>query len=148
MRLLDFLGKPASHLLTSDPFKLWDFERSVDDDLPEQTVNFEAGRQGFSFTCDSDETINTIFVESDDFDKSLIEISFSTRRWEVQSILGLPSKSGKPHTDPILGEYGPWDRYDEERYSIHIEYQPYADRIRRITLMRTDVVPGTFKRSN
>ncbi|TRD00560.1 hypothetical protein FJV76_03855 [Mesorhizobium sp. WSM4303] len=148
MRLLDYLGKPATHLLTSLPFKDWDFERSIDDDLPEQSINYEAGRHGFSFTCDNDETINTIFVESDDFDQSLLDIPFSLGRWEVQSILGAPSKSGKSHSDPVLGEYGPWDRYDEERHSIHIGYQPYADRIRRITLTRADMVSGTFRRSN
>jgi hypothetical protein len=148
MRLLDFLGKPAALLLTSAPFRSWNFERSVDDDLPEQTINYKVSRRGFSFTCDSDETINTIFAESDDIDKSLIDIPFSTKRWEVRSMLGAPSKSGEPRSDPILGEYGPWDLYDEERHSIHIEYQPHADRIRRITLMRADVVPGSSKRSN
>jgi len=148
MRLLDFLGKPASYLLSSDPFKHWNFERSVDDDFPEQTINYAANQQGFSLTCDSDETINTIFVESDGIDRSLIDIPFSTKRWEVQSMLGVPSKSGKPHSDPILGEYGAWDRYDQEHHSIHVEYAPRADRIRRITIMRADVAPGSFKRSN
>ncbi|WP_137930043.1 hypothetical protein [Mesorhizobium comanense] len=141
MRLLDFLGKPAACLLTSDPFRRWNFQRSVDDDLPEKTINYEASRQGFSFTCDSDEAITTIFVEADDIDKSLIDIPFSTKRWALQSMLGIPSKSGKPHSHPILGEYGAWDRYDQERHSIHIEYEPHLDRIRRVTLMRADAVP-------
>ncbi|TPK73117.1 hypothetical protein FJ930_11560 [Mesorhizobium sp. B2-4-15] len=141
MRLLDFLGKPAAYLLTSDPFRRWNFERSVDDYLPEKTINYEASQKGFSFTCDSDEAIRTIFVESDDIDKSLIDIPFSTKRRAVQNMLGIPSKGGKPRSDPILGEYGAWDRYDHERQSIHIEYEPHMDRIRRVTLMRADVAP-------
>ncbi|RWE56472.1 MAG: hypothetical protein E5W09_19015 [Mesorhizobium sp.] len=141
MRFLDYLGRPAAHLLTSAPFNTWQFKRTVDEDLPDNRVNHVADRCDFSFACDTDETITTIFIESDDFGQFLSGISFSRNRREVQGFLGAPSKSGKPYSDPILGEYGPWDRYDGGRHSIHIEYQPYADRIRRITLMREDVVP-------
>jgi hypothetical protein len=42
--------------------------------------------------------------------------------------------------DPILGEYGPWDRFARLGYTIHVEYRADADCIKMITLMRPDVV--------
>ncbi|CAN7510505.1 hypothetical protein [Mesorhizobium sp. LjRoot246] len=141
MRFLDYLGRPAAQLLTLAPFNIWQFKRTVDNDLPDNKVNYVADRYDFSFACDSHETISTIFIGSDHFGQFLGGISFSHDRGELQGFLGAPSKSGKPYSDPILGEYGPWDRYDDGRQSIHIEYEPRADRIRRITLMRADVVP-------
>ncbi|RAZ89179.1 hypothetical protein DPM33_19695 [Mesorhizobium hawassense] len=141
MRFLDYLGRPASDLLTLPPFNTWHFKRTVDDDLPDIEINYVADRNNFSFMCDRHETIATIFVASDDFGQFLGGISFSCNRQEVNGFLGTPSKSGKPYNDPILGEYGSWDRYDDGRQSIHVEYEPDADRIRRVTLMRADVAP-------
>lgn len=80
-------------------------------------------------------------MESDKIDRELFGIPFSSSRNDVLSIFGMPSKSGEARRDPFLGEYGPWDRFDEARHSIHFEYQPHADRIRRVTLMRADAVP-------
>jgi hypothetical protein len=130
----------AEILLTSSRFNLWNFELSVDEDLPERSINYACDDHGFSMTCDSDERIQ-VFLTSDSFHPDFFDIPFSSSRSKMLSIFGEPSRSGKAHHDPILGEYGAWDRYDWVRYSMHIEYQPHADTIRRITLMRVDVVP-------
>lgn len=140
MRFLDYLGRPAADLITLAPFNTWQFDRELDADIPGNTLDYVADHAGFSFACD-DHGITTIFVESDEFAQFLGGISFSHNREEVRCFLGKPSKIGKPYSDPILGEYGPWDRYDDDRQSIHIEYEPRADRIKRITLMRADVAP-------
>lgn len=139
--LLDYLGMPASALLTSPPFKPRTFKKTVDDDLPEIRINYVSASNNFSFTSDVDDKIDCIFIEADNLDRNLWDIPFSSSRNDVLSRFGVPSKSGAARTDPILGEYGPWDRFDETRHSIHIEYQPHADRIRRVTLMRADAVP-------
>jgi hypothetical protein len=52
-----------------------------------------------------------------------------------------PSKVNDTRGDPFLGEYGPWDRFDEAHHSIHISYHAHADRITRVTVMRADAVP-------
>lgn len=139
--LVKYLGKPVSELLESPPFKFWAFERSVDEDLPDRIINYTSDQQSFHLICDNDEKIQTIFLTADHFDETRFCIPFSLRRREALSLLGVPSKSGDAHTDPILGEYGPWDRFDCAGHSIHIEYQPHADRIKMVTLMRADVVP-------
>ena len=139
--LLDYLEKPASYLLTSPPFESWKFKRTVTDDLPEIRINYVSARNKFSFICGDDEAIDTIFIEADNLDRDLLGIPFSWSRKDVLSRFGVPSKSGVARTDPYLGEYGPWDRFDEADHSIHIEYQAHADRIRRVTLMRASAVP-------
>jgi hypothetical protein len=54
---------------------------------------------------------------------------------------GLRSKSGEPSKHEVLGEYGAWDRYDDKYHSLHIEYAPHIDKIKMVTLMRSDAVP-------
>ncbi|RWD44404.1 MAG: hypothetical protein EOS25_18180 [Mesorhizobium sp.] len=139
--ILDYLGKPASSLLTSPPFESWKFKRTVDNDLPEIRIDYVSARNKFSFICDVDEKIDSIFIEADNLDRSLLDISFSLSRNDVLRILGVPSKSGAARRDPFLGEYGPWDRFDEAHHSIHISYHAHANRITRVTLMRANAVP-------
>jgi hypothetical protein len=55
-------------------------------------------------------------------------------------MFGTPSKSGEARTDPYLGEFGPWDRFDKADYSIHILYHAHVDRIKRVSLARADAV--------
>ncbi|KAA3449270.1 hypothetical protein C7I87_17755 [Mesorhizobium sp. SARCC-RB16n] len=138
--ILGYLGKPASSLLTSPQFESWKFKRTVDDDLPETRIDYVSARNKFSFICDEDEKINTIFIEADSLDRDLLNIPFSFSRSDVLNVLGVPSKSGAARTDPFLGEYGPWDRFDEARHSIHILYHAHVDRIRRVALARADSV--------
>lgn len=142
----NFLGKPAAALLKASPFELWPSEKSVDEDLPERTINYVFSKQGLSITCDGedDEKIQTIFLhprELVDFDVELIDVPVSSTRREVLDRLGTPSKSGSPRKSEILGEYGAWDRYDWPDYSLHVQYRTDADQIEMITLMRHDVVP-------
>lgn len=139
--LTNYLGEPISVLLESNQFIHWKFERSVDDDLPNVEINYTSIDNGLSIVCDSDERINSIFIDADNFDRPFLGFSSSSKRSEVLNLLGKPAKSGAAHRDVILGEYGPWDRFDGTRHSIHIEYGPHADKIRRVTLMRADVVP-------
>ena len=139
--ILGYLGKPASAFFKSPPFESWKFKKTVDDDLPEIRINYVSAPNNFSITSDVHDKIDCIFIEADNLDRRLWDIPFSSSRNDVLSRFGVPSKSGAARTDPILGEYGPWDRFDEADHSIHIEYQPHADRIRRVTLMRADVVP-------
>ncbi|MER9977593.1 hypothetical protein [Mesorhizobium sp. M0085] len=139
--ILDYLGKPASSLLTSPPFESWKFKRTVDHDLPEIRTDYVSARHKFSFICDRDEKIDTIFIEADNLDRDLLDIPFSSSRNDVLNIFGVPSKSGAARRDPFLGEYGPWDRFDEAHHSIHISYHAHANRITRVTLMRVDAVP-------
>lgn len=140
----NYLGKPASTMLTDTPFKDWTFENSFENDL--KLINYVFPHNGMDFVCDEDDKITTIFLYSDEsrhFEAELKDVPFSSTRQEVIECLGAPSKSGHKITDPILGVCGAWDRFGKHGYTIHVEYGVSdVDCIKTITLMRADVVPA------
>ncbi len=137
----DYLGQPASTLLGTLPFQTWSFERSAEDDLPDPRIYYSCEEHGLSVCCDANERIATIFLSSDGVARFLLGISLSNTRGDVRELFGQPSKSKPAHRQVVLGQYGPWDRFDKPSHSIHIEYELEADRIKMITLMRPDMVP-------
>lgn len=142
--LANYLGNPASTMLEALPFKLWPFEKSFEEDLTEPIIHYVFPQHGLELRCDREDNISTIFLYSDEFDgfnDGLLEIPFSFSRQQVQELLGTPSKSGSRISDSILGEYGAWDRFARPGYAIHVQYQVDVDRIKKITLIRADVVP-------
>jgi hypothetical protein len=142
--IADYLGRPSSSMLEDAPFKAWTVERSVEIDLDEPLVIYSFKSNGLEFQCDKDERISVIFMFAEKFSgfpEYLLEIPFSTSRAQTLEHFGTPSKSGKKSNHPILGEYGPWDRFSRAGHEIHIRYRTNADSIQQITLMRDDVVP-------
>lgn len=141
--IAQYLGNPASTMLESSPFKLWPVEKSFEDDLPEPIIHYVFPQHGLELRCDRHDIVSTIFLYSDEFngfDESLLDAPFSSNRNKVIEILGVPSKSGGKISDPILGDYGAWDRFARVGHAIHVEYGADADRIKKITLIRADVV--------
>jgi len=145
MAVVDYLACPVSKLLESEPFKSWPVERSVDDDLDERVIDYVFEGHGLALQCDSEDRISVIFMcsnEHDRWDDSLFDIPFSLTRTEVLSRLGTPAKSGEKFRDPILGEYGAWDRFKIPQGAMHIQYQVDGLGIAQITLMRSDAIPN------
>ena len=144
MRIPEFLGKHVSILLEGTPFKDWPVEKVIEDDLEEKLTSYIFKNHGFEVSCDPNDKISVIFLYPDKyggFDERLCDIPFSWNRKQVLETLGSPSKSGGKTSHPILGDYGPWDRFTRGGYTIHIGYQTRSDEIKQITLMRSDVVP-------
>ena len=142
--LEEYLGKLATTMLSDAPFKDWTFDKSFEKDLDELRIDYIFPRNGLDFICDGDDRVRTIFLYSDDhrrFEEGIVDFPFSLTRQEVMERLGSPSKSGGPVNDPILGNFGTWDRFARLGYSIHVEYRADSDRINKITFMRSDVVP-------
>lgn len=142
--LAKYLGNPVSAMLADMPFKNWAFEKSFENDLDEPIFDYVFAQNGLDLLCDGDDKVTTIFLYFDEsrwFDEGVLDVPFTSSRQQITALLGLPSKSGGRVADPILGECGPWDRFARPGYSIHVEYRVDADRIRKITLMRADVVP-------
>jgi hypothetical protein len=140
--LASYLGKPVSVLLEDSPFKSWSVKKSVRDDLVERIFHYVFPKHGLELRCDKDEKVSTIFIDSDELiGGDALELSLASARSEVLSCLGTPSKSGARLRDPILGDYGAWDRFLKPGYAIHVEYRLDVDRVNKITLMRDDVVP-------
>ncbi len=146
-KLTAYLGSKASELMGQPPYDRWTFERSVEDDLPSQPIDYVCDDEGLSFNCDRNDRIQSIFLEAENLRYSELDLPSQSGRQEVLAYLGVPSFSGEPHRDDVLGEYGAWDRFDYKNHSVHISYEPHADRIRMITLMLSDVIPqGECKR--
>lgn len=144
LKIARFLGQPASTLLTSEPFVNWPVTRSVDDHSEPPETRFVFEGLGLELICDRDskEKINTLFMTREtNGGTRLSEVSFDSSRDNVLRRFGIPSRSGEKSVDPILGENGPWDRFQNAEFAIHFQYEFDADRIRMITLMRNDVVP-------
>ena len=144
INLEKYLGKPASNMLSDAPFKDWVFERTFENDLKESRIDYVFPQNGLDFICDGDDRVRTIFLYSDDHrcvGKGPVDLPFSLTRQEVIERLGSPSKSGGLVNDPILGDFGGWDRFSRLSSSIHVEYSADSDRINKITFMRADVVP-------
>lgn len=142
--LAKYLGHSSSVLLAAAPFKDWTFEKSFENDLEEPLIDYVFPKNGVDFVCDGQDRVTTIFLYSDEtrcFKEGLGDIPFSSTRQQAIARLGSPSKSGDGINDPILGKYGPWDRFARPGYTLHIEYRVSTDRIKKITLMRPDVVP-------
>lgn len=142
--LANYLGNPVSTMLEASPFKLWPVDKSFEKDLPTPIIHYVFRQHGLELRCDGDDRVNTIFLYSDEFggfDELLLEFPFSSSRQQVRERLGTPSKSGGKLSDPILGKYGPWDRFARSGHAIHVEYRIDADCIKKITLIRADVVP-------
>jgi hypothetical protein len=140
----DYLNLPASFMLTELPYSAWHVEKSFENALGQPIIHYLFPVNGLELRCDSEDKVNTIFLYSNElggFDDRCNELSFSLSRQQVLDRLGTPSKSGDGIKDPILGEYGPWDRFSIAEYSIHIEYSAGVDRIKKITLMHANVTP-------
>lgn len=143
--LAKYLGNPVSAMLTEEPFNNWDYETSFENDLEKPRIDYVFPQNGLDITCDGDERVTTIFLYADvsrHFAEGLHDIPFSATRQQTLALLGRPSRSGGRISDPILGEFGPWDRFDGSDYSVHIAYRADADRIKQITLIRADRIPG------
>ncbi len=135
--LVNYLGNSVSFMLADVPFKNWGFEKSSENDLEEPITHYIFPKNGLELRCDRHNKVNTIFLYSDEFlgfDESLLEVPFSFARHQVIEYFGSPSKSGNRINDPILGEYGAWDRFARLNYTIHVEYRANIDRIKQITL--------------
>lgn len=145
MNITDFVGRPVSVLLASEPYRRWPFERSDHDDpgLPPCTY-YEFEGQGLTVECDAAGVVTTAFLYSQEhggFNLPLFEVPLSLRRHEVLDFFGTPESSRAGHDDPILGRSGPWDRFHCGQVHIHFEYLPDTDTIRLATIMLNRVVP-------
>jgi hypothetical protein len=144
MRFANYLGQKASCLLEAEPFKNWPIKRSVDDDSDPPEVRYSFVNCGLRFNCDRhDERVNSLFLEAEEHAGTILsEVPFHLRRDEVLARFGSPSKCGEGFSHPVLGDYGPWDRFQGPQYTVHVQYKACFDSIEKITLMRNDVVPG------
>jgi hypothetical protein len=142
MRMAQYLGENVSGLLESAPFKRWPVERALDNDSDPPVIGYTFEGCGLEISCDLDERVRSIFLEAQEHDGFVLsEVPFGHNRDQVLKRFGSPSISGESVSHPVLGDFGPWDRFTGPHYTVHVQYRVSCEAIERITLMRNDVVP-------
>ncbi|CAN5133636.1 hypothetical protein BH11PSE2_BH11PSE2_16870 [soil metagenome] len=141
--LLGYLGCQTSAVLSRLPFSSWEFERSTENDVSKPRIDYVFPKAGIDLVSDLEDKIRTLFVHfgDDRCFEGLAGFSQSSTQCEMLERFGVPSNSGGGFKDPVLGDFGAWDRYSKTKYSIHIQYRAGDDRIALVTLMRADAVP-------
>ena len=143
MKIAEFLGKPVSSLLEAEPFKNWPIEGSVSDDSDPPVAYYTFLGCGLQLECDREpEIVSSVFLHAEEHAGIVLsEVPFNQSRAQVLARFGSPSRSGERMSDPVLGEFGSWDRFQMPDYTIHFQYDLESDTIKMITLMRNDVAP-------
>lgn len=142
--LANLLGRPASDVLSENPFRKWEYVKSRERDLAEPVFDLVFANDGIDFICDGDERVHTLFLYNEGgrhFKEGLVDLPFASTRQDVIRRLGNPVKSGAALNYKDIGPQGAWDRFVRPGYTVHVQYLPGVDRIGKITLMRADVVP-------
>jgi len=60
----------------------------------------------------------------------------------VRRLLGEPTFQRSATVDPLLGPYGPAERYDLASRSVHLEYAVHTGKLSLVTVMAASAVPG------
>ncbi|MCI2395122.1 hypothetical protein [Aliiroseovarius sediminis] len=141
-RLKSFLGKDASKLLETEPYKHW--PRQLEPLDPAYCLDrvYTFPVNGLELRCAADGKITTIFAYSQKFGGySEFEPLFRLSRTEVLDAFGDPYKTGNRFLDPILGEMGARDLFKFQDHATHFTYGYNRDQVEMITLMTRDAVP-------
>jgi len=64
-------------------------------------------------------------------------LTFGRSRPAVLQLLGQPNATGKERAAGA-----PWDRFDFDRYSVHLKYSPDSTAIQMITIMSPEMAKG------
>lgn len=137
-----YLGCKSSAILADDFCKGWRFRKVERRDSDSHRNDYVFSRRGLSFSSDGDDVVVAIFLSfkaCPPFDSGFDDLPFSFGRLEVRGRFGEPSKSRDGFFDPILGDYGAWDRFNLSTHVLHVQYSSERDGIELITLMRPDV---------
>ena len=105
------------------------------EDGDEQEYYVSDPNRTWEFLLENENTIKTIFLFLKNGYEQYDTLSYLTKREEIFSKYGKPSKMGDKQEISILGKKGAWERYDYPNYSFHIEHSVGSDTIEKITLM-------------
>lgn len=125
----EYIGEKIETIFNDETFKEYNFNLSVEKDLPKHLYFYVCEEHGFEFQCEEDKRVITIFVSEKSNLSDRLEVGIGWKSHEVRHRLGVPTKSGKL-----------WDRFDLKNYSLHVSYGQ-DNLVEMITLMSNDVVP-------
>jgi hypothetical protein len=85
--------------------------------------------------------VETIFLYLERNCEGILGITKFMNSADIIKLIGQPTESEEKQFVPILGEYGAWERYDFDRYCIHIEHNIEDTEVKQITIMLPEVAP-------
>jgi hypothetical protein len=135
--MASLLGLAIAEVLRTEPFSGWTCEASDDRGLGR--TNYVFRQHGVDLVCDALGHVTTIFLHcSADrrFRPELVDLPFGWPRAQVRAALGSPARSGEASTDPLLGEYGPWDRFTLDEFDLHVHFIPSGQAIELLAFLR------------
>ena len=143
IELAHYLGKRSTVLLRDLPFRDWKVKRTVDNDSIPPIIGYVFEEHGIQFNCDrDDESIRSLFFDRIGYEgEGSSRLSFDYGYKEMHEKFGAPSKADDGFSHPILGDFGPWERFQLHDFTLHVEYRRDKGGIEKITLMRNDVMP-------
>lgn len=122
------------------------FEMRESDTSDGSVLQFK--KTGLQITFDQQHKVNTIHVFAENIDKYQQYpyplpkgLSFNVNRDEAIAILGQPSVTGGPVKAVINKSIFFWDRWDNENFSLHLQYPEDKNSISMLTLIRPNRLP-------
>lgn len=85
--------------------------------------------------------VETIFLYLARNGEGILGITKLMNSADIIKLIGKPTKSEEKQFVPILGEYGAWERYNFDRYCIHIQHNLEDTEVEQITIMLPEVAP-------
>ena len=141
--MAQYIGKPIELLLQANPFNKWNVQRelSLDTERPEVYYSFENCGL-FVITERQSEKITCVMLRDNQCERlALTDLTFNQSRDEILARFGNPQKSGEPSSHSMLGEYGPWERFQMPGYIVHFEFSLDSKQIEKITFMANEIAP-------
>lgn len=114
----------------------------------EDRLYMELPASGVAFIATPDGTVMAIQLHTEGYQgyngfegKLPRGIAFSDSRRVIQHKLGKPSTSGGGEVIPLFGKAAAWERFDQNEWSLHIQYADGDGAINLVTLMLLDFTP-------
>ena len=103
---------------------------------------------GLQISLDKNRKVNTIHVFSNaaegysNYPYELpMALTFETGREEAITLLGIPNSSGGPVESVTDDSVFYWDRWDWERFSLHLRFSEDEKSVHALAIIRPDRVP-------
>jgi len=113
------------------------YDSLEDDEQQEYSIESPCGK--WEVSLDSNNIITTVFLYLNNGCNGILDLDRTMGRSDVLSLLGDPISTGEPHSDPILGEFGAWEKYFYNNLYVHIEHECEDRNIKQITIMVDDI---------
>jgi len=136
------IGKKAEDVISDRMFYNMKREDIYDEDDDIKPHGYSFHENGIDINIDDKGDVVAIFLSQKHIRSTEIYgITSNISRTFLINNIGNPVKTGGKFIDDILGEFGPWDRFEYGEFCLHAEYDVDGEIVKTLTLMDKSVVP-------